>query len=354
MRERARLDAEELLSGPPFQVFGLAEPRLQPMALAGAGRVNGAWANITLAYGDWAAPAGPFAAVTSAAAPDHGGLSAEEALADAIVAERNRLAGHAGMDEEEPPGKPACRREQLRVGDAGISALVCRHGSVWAARAQAGTVTLTVVAREIDAGSVRLSRVSDLEPYLRGRSVMLGRLAERHRERPPPALEPAEGVAAFRALAEAVLARHGENLAAVRAGRERRLRAGEGAVMHALWQRAVAEQTRVSGAGEHQADQVVTLVVNHLTHLQDEAAWFTAQPRLREAAINETLRHNVLGDDVPSQPAQQAWAAYWTHRTTHAPRDPGDALRALQAERAIGQPLSSAWLQAWSDWAQAR
>jgi hypothetical protein len=36
----------------------------------------------------------------------------------------------------------------------------------------------------------------------------------------------------------------------------------------------------------------------------------TAEPRLRESAIDETLRNAVLGKDVPSKPAQQAWARY--------------------------------------------
>src|SRR5215472_14103074 len=65
MRERARLDAEELLPRPPFVVFGLAEPRLPSAHLAEAGRVNGVWESIGLAYGDWAEPAGPWVMVTT-------------------------------------------------------------------------------------------------------------------------------------------------------------------------------------------------------------------------------------------------------------------------------------------------
>ncbi|HEY5986359.1 MAG TPA: hypothetical protein VIV12_08290 [Streptosporangiaceae bacterium] len=60
MRERARLDAEELLPRRPFGVFGLAAPLLRPAALAEAGQVDGEWETITVAYGNWADPAGPF------------------------------------------------------------------------------------------------------------------------------------------------------------------------------------------------------------------------------------------------------------------------------------------------------
>lgn len=121
--------------------------------------------------------------------------------------------------------------------------------------------------------------------------------------------------------------------------------------MHALWQRAAREQARISGIGERQADQIVTLVVNHLTHLQEQAPWFAAEVRLREAAIDETLRHAVMGEDVPSKPAQQAWARYWTQHMSVAGQEPGEALR---AHREAGGPLTSAWLQAWAAWAARR
>lgn len=349
LRERARLDAEELLPRPPFSVFGVAAPRLRPAILAEAGRVDGEWETVTLAYGDWADPAGPFVAVTTTATqPDASVLDAETELVRVIDRERNRIADHAGVDENEPSWPPEYRREELRIGDRRISGLACRHGSVWAARMREGGVTVTVAGRGVGPGSVRL--VVDLGPYLRERGEMLGQLAERHLQQPPPVLEPTQGVAAFRALAEAALNSQARLSDALRSGREPRHRAGEGATMHALWQRAVREQARISGISSPQADEVVTLAVNHLTHLQERAAWFTAEPRLREAAVDETLRHAVLGQDVPSKPAQQAWARYWSHHTSGGTRKP----RAfLIAELAAGQQLISAWLEAWSAWAEA-
>ena len=43
---------------------------------------------------------------------------------------------------------------------------------------------------------------------------------------------------------------------------------------------------------------MVTLAVNHLGNLASNAAWFTADERLREAAIDETLRHAMLDEDA--------------------------------------------------------
>ena len=351
LRERSRLDAEELLPRPPFSVLGVAAPRLRPAVLAEAGRVDGEWETVTLAYGDWANPAGPFVTVTTTAVqPDASVLDAHAELVRVIDRESNRIAEHAGVEENEPPGPPEYWREELRVGDRRVSGLVCRHGSVWAARLREGGVTVTMAGRGVWQGSVRLGPVADLGPYLRERSEMLGQLAEGHRQQPPPVLEHAQGVAAFRSLAEVALESQVRLAEALRSGREPRRRVREGATMHALWQRAVREQARISGISSRRADEVVTLVVNHLTHLQEQAAWFTAEPRLREAAVDETLRHAVLGQDVPSKPAQRAWARYWTHHTCLGTQEPGASLR---AELVAGQQLISAWLEAWSAWTEA-
>jgi hypothetical protein len=349
MRERARLDAEELLPRPPFTVFGLAESRLGPGFLADAGQVNGVWESIGLAYGDWTEPAGPWVTVTTRTgrvdAPDR---EVEGDLLRAIDHDRNRIASHAGVDEGDLDVPPEYSRADLAVGDESINGLVGRQVNVWAARVVADGLIVTVVGRGVDPREVRLDPVADLAPHLQARNERLGQLAEHHRRQPAPILEPAEGVAAYRALADAALASHARLVQALRTGREPRHRAGEGGAWHALWQRAVREQARISGIGERQADEIVTLVVNHLTKLQEEAPWFTAEPRLREAAIDETLRHAVLGDEVPSQPAQQAWARYWAHSTSLPSQEPGAELR---AHWETGRLLTTAWLQAWDAWA---
>ena len=334
---------------PSSSSSGCPSPWLRPAFLAEAGRVDGVWESIGLAYGDWAAPAGPWVMVTTAAGgPDVPDREVEADLLRAIDQDRNRIASYTGVDEDDLDEPPDYSRGGLAVGAENVSGIVGRQANVWAARVLADGLIVTLIGRGVDPGSVRVDPVADLAPYLQARNEQLGRLAEHHRQQPPPALEPAEGVAAYRALAEVALASHVRLLRALRAGRSPRHRAGEGATMHALWQRAATEQARISGIGERQADEIVTLVVNHLTELQEQAPWFTAEPPLREAAIDETLRHAVLGDDVPSKPAQQAWARYWARHTSLAGREPGEELR---ADRQTGRLLITAWLQAWDGWA---
>ena len=117
-----------------------------------------------------------------------------------------------------------------------------------------------------------------------------------------------------------------------------------------LWQRAVSEQQRITGVAKGAADDVVTSVMNHLGHLAGQARWFTADPRLRAAAMDETLRHAVLGEDVQSRPAQQAWERYWASRQAGAPRLDGgsSALAEMESRRA----LTDAWLAAWAAWTE--
>lgn len=343
MRELARGDAEAMVPRPGFAVLGLAEPVLRPAVLAESGQVNGDWETITLAYGDWTAAAGPYLAVRTAAGP-HVGHHPEAELLRAIDSERNRIAAHAGVDEEEPASPPRYAPASLPAGEA----LVCRHGDLWAARLPGtGGVTVTVTGRGVDPAAVRLEPAGDLRPYFEARNEVLGQLAER-RERQAAALPAAGGVAAFRALADFTLARHARILASVRDRRIPRHRADEGVIYGALWRRAVGEQQRIAGVGKHAADDAVTLAINHLGHLLEEAAWF-GDPRLRDLAIDETLRYAMLGDDVPSKPAQRAWARYWGVRHEGLRGSPEPDLRAAMEE---SKPIEVAWRDAWAAWAE--
>lgn len=362
LRERARLDAEQLVPHPRFAVLGLSAPALRPAALASFGQVNDELESVTLAYGDWSALAGPHITVTSAVVrageaqlPGH---VARNELLRAIDTDRNRIADHAGIDDDEPPQAPAYSRALLPCGEA----LVCRHGNVWAARllpappplaapgaypAASPLVTVTITGRGVEPDSVSVEPAGDLRPYFEARNEILGQLTQRHRQQPPPVLEPAEGIAAFRALADHTLGGQDRLRRSLRDGRVPRHRAGEGAVRSALWQRAVSEQQRVGGMDKHAADDVVTLAINHLGHLAERAPWFT-DPRLRELAIDETLRHAMLGDDVPSIAAQRAWAWYWDVQTSRWRRqqEPDGGLADMRASRAA----DSAWLEAWAAW----
>jgi hypothetical protein len=342
LRERARLDADELVPRPGFGVYGLAAPALQPMALGECAQSGREWESIGLTYGNWAAPAGPWVMVTSSIGYAR---EPEAALFGAIDAEHAR---RADQDEEEPAEPPAYARAELTVGDHPVSALVARHGNVLAARLTAGPVTVTIVSRGVELDQLRLVAVNDLEPYLRGRSEMIGQMVEHHRNQPPPVLEPAEGIAAYRALVDASLDRHARLLAALRAHRTPRFTTEEAAKVGALWRRAARELSDQTGIGKRAADDIITSVVNQLTRLDEQAPWFTGDARLRGRAIDETLRHAVLDEPVPSRPAQQAWARYWAVKMSLASLAPDAHMRAVSADL---EPRSEDWLAAWAAWA---
>ena len=101
--------------------------------------------------------------------------------------------------------------------------------------------------------------------------------------------------------------------------------------MHnALWQRAVREHQRLRGTDRRAADDAVTVAVNHLGFLQEKAPWFTADPRLRAAAIDETLRHAMLGDAVRERARAGCLGALLVH-----PRRP-----ARRPDREAADPLA--------------
>src|SRR5580704_4556713 len=207
MRERARLDAEELVPRPGFGVFGLAEPKLRPAALAETSQVNGEWDSISLAYGDWEGADAPRVTVTTAARrASESAREAEAELLWALAQERNRIAAHADIDEDDPDEPPEYSRTEQSLGAERVAGLLGRQGNVWAARVEAHGRIVTIVGRGLEPASVRLEPVTDLAPYLQGRNQVLGRLVERQRLQPAPVLQPAEGVAAYRALAESELA----------------------------------------------------------------------------------------------------------------------------------------------------
>lgn len=361
IREIARQDASELVPRPQFAVLGLSEPVLRPAALLEAGQVNGVWETVTIAYGDWSAQPGPLVTVTTTARPGQGPrqeAAAEDAvwrdiedqLLCAIDGQRDRVAFLAGVDEKEPDGPPGYTREALPSGDA----LVCRHGDRWAARMLTGAgiradVSVTMVGCGVDPGSVIIGPAVDLQACFDARNELLGQVRERRKNLPPPVLDPAEGVAALRALADYTLEEGARIRAAARERRAPRQLADGRRVRHALWQRAVSEQQRVAGTGRHAADDMVALVINHLGHLDEEASWF-ADPRLREMAIDETLRYAMLGQDVASKPAQQAWATYWGVRLERWRREPGPG--DIGADMAEDHTIATAWRDAWAAWAR--
>ena len=368
LREQARRDAEALAPRPGHPVYGLAAPSLTPAAVTQYQLSDGEWSAITLTYGPWGKPqAGPYVAVTTMATdtatigqagsgPMHsGGLEAE--LRSMIEDERYRFRG-SGARRTERAEPLAVSRETLPAGPA----LVCRSETVWAARllpadppTESVTVTIVGVGVGVAPESVRLERLPDLRALIEARFETIRAMIERSRGKAPPPptqsdleLEPAEGAAALRALAEFTLTSNAERRAAF-AARQRPPREPDRGRMHnALWQRAVREHQRLRGTDRRAADDAVTVAVNQLGFLQQKAPWFTADPGLRAAALGETARHAMLGETVPSEPAQDAWARYWSTHVTRLGREPGSVdPRAAMAAR---ERLTNDCLQAWAAW----
>jgi hypothetical protein len=68
-----------------------------------------------------------------------------------------------------------------------------------------------------------------------------------------------------------------------------------------------------------------------------------------EPAIDETLRHAMLDERVPSERAQYLWARYWVSRMTGSGPDPGpDEVIARAAAR---ERFESDLMAAWDAWA---
>ena len=364
LRDQSRRDAESIVPRPNYPVYGLAAPTLAPAVLFHQS-ANGFTVLVAQRYGSWETATGPHVTVTSAAPKSEiSAASATSAVAASftygrrardpesellreIDAERKRVAVHAGVDLDEPAEPPRYTRETLPADEA----LVCRHGAMWAARLIDGPpeVIVTINGHGADPDMVRLETVTDLAPMLAARGEVFARLRERRRATPPPVLEPAEEVAAWRALADFSLAANARMREAARAGRGPRTPVGSGPMHAALWQRAVRERQRLAGCTTRAADDAVTSVINHLGHLDERAAWFSTDARLRAAAIDETLRRALLAESVPSEPAQDAWDRYWSDHLACLRVDPAAAERLAQTRPR--EALADNWLRAWADWA---
>jgi hypothetical protein len=110
----------------------------------------------------------------------------------------------------------------------------------------------------------------------------------------------------------------------------------------AVWRSAIQRQAELSGQSEADAEAAVQSLLNQLTKLQSDAAWFREDERLRERAISETLLFATgLSVDVPSRAAQEAWQEREGIRQS-APRPPAEAV----------MRTGDHWLALWSEWAQ--
>lgn len=347
MRELARRDADELTPRPQFTVYGLAEPRVLPIGgTEPAQTQDGEWGAVGLTYGNWAAAEGPWVIVLSVPPADE--PFTKEELLNVIDTDRNRLARDAWLDDEEPARPPEYQAARLQANARAEHALTCHHGALAAAHLRPGDANVTVLARGLDLAAIRLAPVTDLGPYLRGRDEMLGQLEE-YGQRLMPVLEPAEGLAAYRAFAKAEVNALLRIWAASDAGVVPRFRAGEDATTAALWRRMVHELADRSGIGLNKAEETVNSFTNQLTALVQHARWFSENERVRQRAVDETLRYTLLGEKVSSGKAQRAWTSYWNFQTSLVVQSATH--EALKAGARVGADiLRQKWLDAWTEW----
>jgi len=123
LRDQARRDAGSLVPRPDYPVYGLASPALTPAVLLHE-ETHEFPTLVALRYGSWETATGPHVTIASAT-PNSGiraastipGVAAsvtygrpvrdpESDLLREIDAERNRVADHTGVDQEEPAEPP--------------------------------------------------------------------------------------------------------------------------------------------------------------------------------------------------------------------------------------------------------
>jgi hypothetical protein len=196
----------------------------------------------------------------------------------------------------------------------------------WAAQCGRDAVEIRILAHKWDPGQVRLDTVTDIESLLGRQGLLLTSGAEPWESEIPgdePQGEP------HRALAELVLQSSVGFVPGIRN-------------WYRFWRAAVRRQMDLADQTAQQAEYAVQSVMSHLGALQQQAAWFRGDDRLRERAIAETLLSCTgLGPHVPSRPAQVAWQRL--HDTSRASAWPRPEVYVAASEE---------WIRAWTTWAE--
>ena len=264
-----RQQRDELLEMPTFTVWGISSPGLFPCVVQSSERDGSGWQAMTLGYGDL--EVGPSVSVRTGR--DHGRRQIAE-LRRSLPAANCRLDTSIVVSGE---------RRQIEAYAA---------ADRWAASLTVDDLRLTVRGIAVHPDMVWLVPVDDLSLYRRAAA--------------PPWLA---GLDAQRLVLDQVLA-HPDHVNTLRRRHFRR------------WQRAIRGQQALAGGDRDAATATLSDLIDHIAALT-ALPWF-AEPDLRRAAIEETLRHHCLGDEVASAVAQQAWQG--------------------------GPDSREAWLLAWSAW----
>jgi len=177
---RVRRMAERFRAA-PFALYGLPPSWAGPRYLAGFGtrrprRGPERATSIRLGHGDRHAGQGPLLVIgiDTEAWPHHGTTDLAERLAHlppaaaagpVATAAAPTPAGPAGAAAAAGPG-PEVQRVAIPVDGRPVPFDLLVDGRRWVAQGEVGDLVVTLEARDLPAASVRLARISDLEPYL--------------------------------------------------------------------------------------------------------------------------------------------------------------------------------------------
>lgn len=336
-----------------FPVMGVAHPALTPSRLVdvveSAGRVD----RLSLGYGDALGSAGRYV-LTISGSPER----SLDDLAALIAAEAARLGEEVTQDPPTAPELTPAGGLRLNipmeadglmvVEGLPVPAHLRRQGRLWAAHitVSPGRV-VTVVARGVDPGTLQLSEVADLRPYVNAwEEHQLKAMAAAAFMSPDNAgMEaPAQGLDAHVSLVRSWLNTRLENPATTResgivgpdSGTEEQVQ---------RWEAAVRTQAHYAKQDEREAEAAVSAMVNQALHLAERTSWFSDRT-LVVRAVEEMARYTVFDSDVPSRRAQEWWGRVWTLTTTPLPEDP-DLARERHREFSATE---SVWLTAWERW----
>ncbi|PYC73958.1 hypothetical protein C7C46_24385 [Streptomyces tateyamensis] len=299
--------------------------------------------------GDWSSLDGPYVTVRTYQPGIERHLALPE-LEEVIERERDRVYEQLGVDEGESPGRVRTLREWITVDGEPVPVQLHEERgtgpagrTVWAGRLLVNGSVLLLCGRGIEPADVELRHLNgrDHDRFITGRTellrqVELARLRRRARARRGQAA--LTGLDAHRLLIEAsverTLAERAHRTSAGRVKLPRRLRAGQPPEQ---WAVAIRQQMRYASETRGEAAAAVHLMVSQLCRLAERADWLLASTEGR-AAVEEAIRYTVFASQVPSLPAQLAFAEL------HARLGDPDAEPAAEAH----------WLAAWDHWRRTR
>ena len=334
----------QLLRVPPaFAVMGLSHPALTPSRLVDIGENGGRVDRLSLGFGDAQGSAGRFVLVRSGEPgrplDDRAGL---------LAAEAHRLGEQVTQDPPTAPELTPAGGLRLNiplevdglivVEGLPVPAHLRRQGRLWAAHitASPGRV-VTVVARGVDPGTLQLSEVRELRPYVNAweeHQLKAMAAAAFMTQQPVAQDQPAQGLDAHVSLLHAWLNDHARGQAAVRSSET-----------DALWEAAVRTQAHYGKQSTADAADAVNSMVHQAQRLAERAAWFSDRSRAVRA-LEEMSRFTVFDSDVASRRAQEWWGRVWVLSTTRPPDDPDRARERIREQAAT----EAVWLNAWERW----